>query len=155
MLQAWFANPSLGNGRGTHYDGWRQADIRRRFRHVFVFGRIFRRLADRSPGPNAALGFLLVGSGVGAGIGGFLGWLKPEVSKPVLAIHVILVLAGGVAGSWCGWVLSQMLFPEGMYNPGVSFRTPPFIGAIVIAALGTNLFAGIFYIFRAWRFREY
>ena len=106
-------------------------------------------------GQTLPLGFLLVGSGVGAGIGGFLGWLKPEVSKPVLAIHIVLVLAGGVAGSWCGWVLSQMLFPEGMYNPGASFRTPPFIGAIVIAALGTNLFAGIFYIFRAWRFREY
>ena len=106
------------------------------------------------PGPTLPTSLLLLLSGVGAAAGGFVGWFKPEVPLTVIAILLMLVLVGGIAGSWGGWNYGQVLYPEGVYNPGASFRTPPFVVALVMASVGANVLASGFYIFRMWRHRE-
>ena len=106
------------------------------------------------PGQTIPTGLLLSASGVGGGIGGFIGWLKPEGPPGVIATHLGLVMAGGAAGAWGGWDLGHVLYPEGVYNPGSSFNTPPFIVAMLGASIGGNMLGSVFYIFRMWRFRE-
>ena len=45
-----------------------------------------------------------VGAGVGAGLGGFLAWLRLEGdSRPVLLVTVSLALLAGIGGAWGGY----------------------------------------------------
>ncbi len=98
--------------------------------------------------------FLVCGSGLGAAAGGFIGWLKPEAARTVIGIHLGLALMGGLAGAWVGWELGPVLYPEGLYRPGGTFRAPPFVVAVVAAAVGANLPTSGFYLLRMWRHRE-
>ena len=47
-----------------------------------------------------------------------------------------------------------MIYPEGVYNPGAPFGTPPFIVDVLIASGGANVLASGFYLVRMWRHRE-
>lgn len=107
------------------------------------------------PGPNLPASMLIVGSGLGAAIGGLIGWFKPESSRSVKWINLGLVLIGGLAGAWAGWQLGPIIYPEGLYRPGGSiYNAPPFYVSIMGASVGTNVLAMMFYSFRLWRFRE-
>ena len=106
------------------------------------------------PGPQLNVSLLIFGSGLGASVGGFVGWFKPEVPFGVTALHLGLSLAGGIAGGWVGWIVGQELYPEGFRNPVSSFGSPPFVVAFVGGTVGTNVLASGFYIFRLWRYRE-
>jgi hypothetical protein len=100
------------------------------------------------------MSLLLSVSGVGAGVGGFIGWFKPEGPPTVIAIHLALAFLGGLAGAWAGWEYGQILYPHGVYNPGAPFRTPPFVVAVLAASVGANIFVSGFYTFRLWRYHE-
>ena len=107
------------------------------------------------PGPTLPASFLIWGSGLGAAAGGFVGWLKPEVARTVIAIHLGLALTGGLAGAWVGWELGPVLYPEGLYRPGGTSSAPPFVVAIVAASIGANLLTSGFYLLRMWRYQEH
>lgn len=106
------------------------------------------------PGPQIPTSLLISFSGIGAGLGGFIGWLKPEVPRRVSAIHLGLALVGGVVGAWSGWWVGPLIYPEGVRNPAGPFGIPPFIVAVLGAGVGANLLALILYIFRLWRYHE-
>ena len=106
------------------------------------------------PGPTLPASFLILGSGLGAAAGGFIGWLKPEAARTVIVVHLGLALMGGLAGAWVGWELGPLLYPEGLYRPGDTSRAPPFMVAVVVASIGGNLLTSGFYLLRMWRHRE-
>jgi hypothetical protein len=106
------------------------------------------------PGAQIPISLLVLLSGIGAGIGGFVGWLKPEVHRRVIATHLVLALVGGVAAAWGGFILGQMSFPEGFHNPLTPYKTPAYIVVIVVSSVGANLPSSGFYIFRLCRRRE-
>jgi len=107
------------------------------------------------PGPNLPASMLIIGAGLGAAIGGFMAWIKPESPRYVGWVHLVLVLTGGLAGAWVGWKLGPIIYPEGLWRPGGSiYNAPPFYVAIVGASIGANLLAFVFYSFRLWRYRE-
>ena len=80
------------------------------------------------PGALLPVTFLIWGSGLGAAVGGFIGWFKPEVPRTVNAVHLALALIGGLAGAWVGWELGLLLYSEGLQRPGDTSRSPPFRG---------------------------
>ena len=106
------------------------------------------------PGPILPTALLLFFGGVGAAAGAFVAWLKPEAPTTVTAIHLALVVAGGLAGAWFGWTLGQLIYPEGVYNPASPVRTPPFVVPALVATGASNVLALGFYSFRMWRYRE-
>ena len=107
------------------------------------------------PGPDLPASMLISGAGLGAAVGGLIGWFKPESSRSVKWINLILVLIGGLAGAWVGWQLGPIIYPEGLYRPGGSiYNAPPFYVSILSASVGANVLAMMFYSFRLWRFRE-
>jgi len=106
------------------------------------------------PGPELPMPLLTSTSGVGASIGGFFGWFKPEAPRRVNALHMGLAVLGGLAGAWVGLVCGQLIYPEGVYNPGLSFKTPPLIAAMIGASVGANVLVSGLYIFRLWRHKE-
>ena len=107
------------------------------------------------PGPNLPAPMLIGGAGLGAAVGGLIGWFKPESSGWVKWINLGLVLFGGLAGAWAGWQLGPIIYPEGLYRPGGSiYNAPPFYVSIMGASIGANLLALFLYTFRLWRFRE-
>lgn len=106
------------------------------------------------PGRSLPTGLLLNFGGFGAAAGAFIGWFKPDVPPTVNAIHLMFVLAGGVAGVWIGWAMGHAIYPEGMYNPASPVRTPPFVVAALMAVGVSNLSGLGFYSYRMWRYRE-
>ena len=107
------------------------------------------------PGPDLPAVMLVSGAGLGAAVGGLIGWFKPETPRHVNWINLGLVVIGGLAGAWVGWELGPVIYPEGLYRPGGSiYNAPPFYVAIVGASIGANSLALLFYSFRLWRYRE-
>jgi hypothetical protein len=107
------------------------------------------------PGPVLPASILMTGSGLGAAVGGLMGWYKPESPRSVKWITVVLVLTGGLAGAWLGWELGSVFYPEGVDRPGGTiYNAPPFFVALIGAGIGANVFAMMFYSFRLWRYRE-
>ena len=106
------------------------------------------------PGPTLPASILIIGAGLGAAAGGFIGWFKPEVPRSVFTFHLALALGGGLAGAWVGWELGPVLYPEGLYRPGGTSSAPPFVVAIVAASIGANSLTSGFYLLRLWRYRE-
>jgi len=106
-------------------------------------------------GSNLPESYLIVGAGLGAAIGGLIGWFKPESPRFVKWSTLGLVLIGGLAGAWIGWQLGPIIYPEGLYRPGGSiYNAPPYYVALLGAGIGANVLAMMFYSFRLWRYRE-
>lgn len=106
------------------------------------------------PGPVLPTALLLFFGGMGAAAGAFIAWLKPEAPLHVNATHLVLVLAGGLAGAWFGWTLGQLIYPEGVYNPAAPVKTPPFIVPALVATGASNLPGLVYYYFRMRLYRE-
>ena len=106
------------------------------------------------PGPGLPTSLLLNFGGTGAAAGAFIAWFKPEAPTTVNAVHLVLVLAGGVAGAWIGWTLGQVIYPEGVYNPAAPVKTPPFVVPALVATGASNVLGLGFYSFRMWQYRE-
>ena len=106
------------------------------------------------PGPTLPSALLVSFAGVGAGVGGFVSYFKPEVHANVHWTNLIFALIGGMVGAWVGWSLGHVIYPEGVYNPAAPIRTPPFIAAVVGASAGANILSWCLYTYRLVRFRE-
>ena len=53
----------------------------------------------------------LMGVGLGAGTGAYLAWASLDLRRLLIAISVLLVLAGGVAGTYLGYLYGQNVDP--------------------------------------------
>ena len=93
------------------------------------------------------IAFLTFGAGIGAGVGGFLAWLRPQEPRPVILATLGLALAGGLAGAWGGLMYSRAP------NDEILVSVVPFT-AIVFAAAASNVppfFATIYWVRRDGR----
>ncbi len=106
------------------------------------------------PGPTLPTGLLVTFCGLGAGIGGFLSYFKPEVPSTVNILNLSIALTVGIVGAWVGWSLGDLIYPEGVYNPAAPIRTPPFVVSVVGASVGANILSWCFYTYRLFRHRE-
>ncbi|MBQ10344.1 MAG: hypothetical protein CMJ45_02205 [Planctomyces sp.] len=107
------------------------------------------------PGPAIPEPLLIIGTWLGASLGGFVAWLKPETARNVILVHLVLVLTGGLIGTLLGWELGSIIYPDGIEKPGGTIYTaPPFYVGILGAAVGANSLSMVYYSFRLWRFRE-
>ena len=106
------------------------------------------------PGPTLPSALLVTFAGIGAGMGGFVSYFKPDVQRSVHGTNLVVALAGGLIGAWVGWSLGHVMYPEGVYNPAAPIRTPPFIVAVIGASAGANILSWGLYTYRLVRFRE-
>ena len=106
------------------------------------------------PGPTVSTGLLITCCGLGAGVGGFISYFKPEVPSSVNIANISIALAGGLIGAWAGWSIGYLIYPEGVYNPAAPVRTPPFVVAVLLASAGANICSCSFYTYRLFRHRE-
>ena len=106
------------------------------------------------PGPTLPSALLVTFAGIGAGMGGFVSYFKPDVQRSVHGTNLVVALAGGLIGAWVGWSLGHIMYPEGVYNPAAPIRTPPFIVAVIGASAGANILSWGLYTYRLVRFRE-
>ncbi len=106
------------------------------------------------PGPTLPSALLVTFAGVGASIGGFVSYFKPDVHRTVHWTNFAAALTGGLVGAWAGWSLGYVIYPEGVYNPAAPIRTPPFIISVVGASAGANMLSWCLYTYRLVRFRE-
>ena len=107
------------------------------------------------PGPGIPESMLIIGAWLGASLGGFVSWFKPETARNVTLVHLALVLIGGLIGTLLGWELGAIMYPDGLERPGGTIYTaPPFYVGILGASVGANSLSMVYYIFRLWRFRE-
>ncbi len=82
----------------------------------------------------------LVWIGLGAGIGGYLGWMNLTSRRSLLIAFLVLVIVGGIAGAYLGFLYGQRVEPGYLgrrYTLDSSIHFGTAIGAIVTAtALG-------------------
>jgi len=84
-----------------------------------------------------------VGAGVGAGLGGFLAWLRLEGdSPPVLLVTVSLALLAGIGGAWGGYEFGGRQEVPCCAKPDITPVTYTAFGATV-AANGAALAVGL------------
>ena len=101
---------------------------------------------------------VVIVTGVGASIAGFLAWLKPESPWRVMWLGLLLALAGGVAGAWLGYLYGEVVYPEGVRNVQListgRLQSPAVVAFITGAAIFTTAVGSIYYGFRLWRYHE-
>ena len=82
----------------------------------------------------------LVWIGSGAGIGGYLGWMNLTSRRSLIIAFVVLVIIGGIAGAYLGFLYGQRVEPGYLgrhYKLDSTIHFGAAIGAIVTAtALG-------------------
>lgn len=82
----------------------------------------------------------LVWIGLGAGIGGYLGWMNLTSRRSLIIAFVVLVIIGGIAGSYLGSLYGHRVEPAYLgrhYTLDSAIHFGAAIGAIVTAtALG-------------------
>ncbi len=110
------------------------------------------------PGLRVETWILVVMSGAGASVAGFLAFLKPEATWKVIWTGVALAFIGGIIGAWGGYGYGQIVYPDGVRN--VQFvaygdaRSPAFVTFVTGAAVVSTAFHGIYYAYRLWRYHE-
>ncbi len=103
------------------------------------------------------LWLLVLSTGFGASIAGFLAFYKPETPWRVAAKGFGLAIIGGFIGGWIGYWYAQTFYPDGVRNVLLvarSVRSPAITPFIASAALFSTGIGAIYYAFRAWRYHE-
>ncbi len=78
---------------------------------------------------------LMVGAGLGAGLGGFLAWLRLEGDTFLLLLAAaVLVAAAGIGGAWGGYEFGARQEVECCAIPTVTPVTYTALGATVVAS---------------------
>jgi hypothetical protein len=78
---------------------------------------------------------LMVGAGLGAGLGGFLAWLRLEGDHLLLLlVAAALVAAAGIGGAWGGYEFGARQETECCAMPSVSPFTYTAVGSTVVAS---------------------
>jgi hypothetical protein len=91
----------------------------------------------------------LVGVGLGAGTGAYLAWMNLDLRRAWIASSVLLVLTGGIAGTYLGYVYGQSVDPTYL---GRSYTVDNWIhlGA-AIGAIATSTALGLIGVIRDLR----
>ena len=95
----------------------------------------------------------IFGLGIGAGFGGFLGWLDREQEKPVIFLFLVLALAGAIGGAFAGR-LYGLTATEGIQGP-VSAIQSGTLRTVMGAVIGANLLPLIASLYRVARQGDY
>ena len=107
-----------------------------------------------SPGGAAiSIPILLGAIGVLAGLGGFVGWLNPDVAKPVIFLGLGVALLGGLGGAWLGFFYGEIFQPERSFE-WTSPQAPRLVVTVVGAGVSANVLPMLFHFYRLWRYRE-
>jgi len=80
----------------------------------------------------------LVWIGLGAGIGGYLGWMNLTSRRSLIIAFVVLVIIGGIAGAYLGFIYGQGIEPGYLgrrYALDSTIHFGAAIGAIVTATV--------------------
>jgi hypothetical protein len=85
---------------------------------------------------------LMVGAGLGAGLGGFLAWLRLEGDAFLLLLMAAaLVAAAGIGGAWGGYEFGSRQEVECCAMPTVTPVTYTAVGATVAASGAAMVFS--------------
>ena len=85
---------------------------------------------------------LMAGAGLGAGLGGFLAWLRLEGDGLLLLLAAAaLVAAAGIGGAWGGYEFGARQEVECCAMPTVTPVTYTAVGATVVASGAAMLFS--------------
>lgn len=77
------------------------------------------------------------GTGIGAGLAGFIGWVKLDADRRENLVPLGLALAGGLIGAWSGLIYAREVF--GADIKSLDAR----ITAVAAAAIVANLVPGV------------
>ena len=106
----------------------------------------------------APMWVLVYTGGIGAGIAGFLAFLKPESSRRVILISLAVTVIGGIAGSWLGSLYAEIVYPEGVRNVYFisygTLRSPAVVAFVTGGAIVSTITGAVYYAFRLWRYHE-
>ena len=107
--------------------------------------------------PSAGADYLfylrMFGLGIGAGTGGFLGWLDREQDRPTVFLFLVLALSGAVAGAFAGrWY--GLTATEGIQGP-VSAVQSSTLRTVMGAVIGANILPLIASLYRVARHGDY
>ena len=91
----------------------------------------------------------IFGLGIGAGIGGFLGWLDLEQNKPTVLLFLVLALLGAIGGAF-GGRLYGLTATEGIQGP-VSATQSGTLRTVLGAVIGANILPLIANLYRVAR----
>lgn len=103
-------------------------------------------------GAGSLLAFRLVGIGVGAGMGGLGGWLKPDWPMPLVLLTLVLAVAGGMVGTFLGMEYGSAASAQ-VPHPYQAAQSST-LSTVVGAALGAMLLPSLLHTYLAWRRRE-
>ena len=88
-------------------------------------------IAPPRPGMEALVQILAFTTGMGAGLGGALGWLKADDTLRSFLFRTVLAIVGGLAGAWAGLWYGIAVYEDGVMPP--SAVTSMVMGAVVAA----------------------
>ena len=107
--------------------------------------------------PSAGVDYLfflrMFGLGIGAGFGGFLGWLDREEDKPTVLLFLALALSGAVGGAFVGR-LYGLTATEGIQGP-ISAVQSGTLRTVMGSVVGANILPLIASLYRVARHRDY
>jgi hypothetical protein len=86
-------------------------------------------------------------------LGGFGGWLNPDVARPVIFLGLGVALLSGLAGAWLSFYYGGIFQPEKSFE-WTSPQAPRLVVTVVGAGVGANILPMLFYVCRLWRYRE-
>ena len=107
--------------------------------------------------PSAGADYLfylrIFGLGIGAGVGGFLGWLDREGDKLTVFLFLALALSGAIGGAFVGR-LYGLTATEGIQGP-VSAVQSGTLRTVMGAVIGANILPLIASLYRVAQHRDY
>ena len=106
------------------------------------FARIFNAMVGYSWDPGIHANIFLLGIGIGAGLGAYLGWLNLSLRWYLIVLSALVVLLGGLAGVYIGSIYGQNIDPT-FLGQGASVVNMIHWGA-VIGAIAVSTAIGLF-----------
>ena len=100
---------------------------------------------------------MALGAGVGAGVGCFLAWLKPESGRRVISIGFALAFGAAIIGSFAGYFYTELFNVDVRNVMLIStgyLRSPAVWTFVTFGTLVSTSCGAVYYGFRLWRYHE-
>jgi hypothetical protein len=108
---------------------------------------IFNAMAEYPWPMSVHLNIYLVSVGLGAGIGAYIAWMNLDLRRALIVGSVLLVLTGGIAGSYLGYDYGQSVDPTYL-GRGYTVDNTLHLGA-AIGAIATSTILGLIGVIRS------